>query len=225
VKLSEAIKLTDDIVRDNANKLANTQDADGLTASSTTALGLAFSTHSQYSPKRISQSIACGENGMILTSAINNFDEGFFPWVKIEFPIIPIGPPSWLDRTSFKLDVVDIGEVIRFIETIPGPGLLVRIVHCVGHVLPKDDTVDFTIRPSDGNALCHLAAAFKLQMLADFYGQTTNKPVGAADGSLSVFGTLSGQYMKLAALERGIYAAHMQAVYERSAIGQRLVRG
>jgi hypothetical protein len=223
--LSEAIALTQKIVRDNAAKLSDTQDEAGIEAPYESGLALALSTYSMRVPLRKTQTINCGANGMILTSAITGFDEGFISYLQVEHPVAVSGPPNWMTPDAYILDILDTGQVIRFVDAIPNTGDPCRIVHHVPHVAPNDDSAPFTVRGSDMNAVCHLAGANCLRMLSTYYGQTTNKPRITTDGSLSVFQTLSAEYTKLAAVEQGIYDAHMTIAYGGAAIGYRAVRG
>lgn len=165
--LGEARLLIQSLVKDEANKLDLVADLDR-------ALKMALATYSKYSPRVLSQTLAVGTNGEILTSAITSFDEGFIEQMQIEYPILTgAGKQTWIDRSEWDLQQGTAGQVIRF-YTI-GQGQNVRVVHRVKHVLPASDTLALSVPESDTEAVCNLAAAEALQMLARLFTQTIDK--------------------------------------------------
>jgi hypothetical protein len=137
------------------------------------ALKRALQTYSQFRPKRKSQTLIVGGNSSILTANIAEFDEGFINQMMIEYPITQSGPPIWLDSAEWCLQDLDAGQAIRFF-TIPS-GESVRIVHRCPHQLPTDDQLTLTVRESDAQAVCSLAAAECLQMLGDKYSSQASE--------------------------------------------------
>src|SRR5215471_13355741 len=137
------------------------------------ALKRALLTYSQFRPRRKSQTLVVGGNASIQTANITEFDEGFINQMMIEYPITNLGPPWWLDPAAWSLEDLDSGQVIRFFSIAPGES--VRIVHRCPHVMPTDDQTTLTVRDSDAQAVCTLAADECLQMLADKYSSQTSE--------------------------------------------------
>jgi hypothetical protein len=209
--LSEARQLIQTLVKDEANKLDMVVDFDQ-------ALGKALAFYSQKRPKVLSQTVAVGANAQVLTSAITDFDEGFIDQMMIEYPILNgSGDQTWLWRDTWELQTSNSGEVIRF-YTVP-EGQNVRFVHRVKHVLPVGDDVALTVRESDTEALCTLAAAEALQMLANIFTQTTDK---YPQSDFAAFGNKGSDYESRARAYRRLFLDHIRATMTRQTM---LARG
>jgi len=167
--LSEAREMIVGAVKDEAGKLTTPDDYDF-------ALKKALARYSQYRPRRISQTVATGANGEILTSAITDFDEGFIDRLQIEYPIATTsGTQTFLDSWQWEYQLSDSGMVIRFLDSIPAVGVNVRIIHRVKHSWPTSEDTALTVPEADTEAVCSLAIAECLQILSNLFTQTVDK--------------------------------------------------
>jgi hypothetical protein len=220
--VDEAITEIRATVRDQAKKLSNLKDVADFDAYETGfKRGLAM--YSQLRPRVFSQTLSCGANGRIPTSSISNYDEGFIDLMRIEFPIVDLGSPNWLDRSDWQLDLDGAVRVIRFTEVIPAEGQQVRIVHPVPHKMPADTTGLCTVIDSDMPAVVNWSAAECLQMLANEYAQASEHTVAQAD--IATFVNKSQIYSSRAAEMKKQFFLHLRAGRYRARGETQLVRG
>lgn len=215
-------------VRDQAQKLGNLKAGSGndLVAGFNayeTAFGRGLAVYSQLKPHRLSQTVLCGANGRIPTSSIAEFDEGFIALMRIEYPIVPLGEPNWLEDSDWQLDLDGSVQVIRFTEIVPGEGQPIRVVHLVPHRVPSDLTGACTAIDSDMPAVVNWSAAECLQMLADEYAQSSEHTVAAAD--IATFVNKSGIYSSRAAEMKKQFFLHLRAGRYRARQQMNVVRG
>lgn len=210
-------------VRDQARKLSNLKDVAEFNAYDA-AFGRALAFYSQIKPRATSQVLPCGVDGRIAVSSIAGFDEGFIHLMRIEYPIINIGQPNFLDGDDWQLDLDSESRIVRFTETVPATGQEVRIVHCVPHVMPEDTDVEtWSVTPSDRPAVVEWGAAECLQMLADEYAQSAESTVVQAD--IATFINKSGIYATRAAEMKKQFFLHLRASRSRAKGEIRIVRG
>lgn len=215
-------------VRDQAQKLGNLKAGNGndLVAGFNayeTAFARGLAVYSQLKPHRLSPTVSCGANGRVPTSSIAEFDEGFIDLMRIEYPIVPIGEPNWLEDSDWQLDLDGSVQVIRFTEIVPGEGQLVRVVHMVPHKAPSGFTGACTVPDSDMPAVVNWSAAECLQMLADEYAQSSEHTVAAAD--IATFVNKSGIYSSRAAEMKKQFFLHLRAGRYRARQRMNVVRG
>lgn len=198
--LDEALIEIQTTVRDQAGKLAeNTTDVDETPDAFRVALGRGLAFYSQLKPRRVTTTVAVGANGRLPVSSIANFCESFVSQLKIEYPIIPMGRPYWLDADDWILDQDSNSALeIRFVFVIPPLGSLVRIAHFCEHVIPVTDA--FTVPAADMQAVIHFSADAALTMLADEYAQASEAVIASAQ--IANFVNKSGIYAARAASER-----------------------
>lgn len=146
-----------------------------------TGLRRGLAQYSQLKPRKLSQVVTCGANGRIAIAGIADFDEGFINLLRVEYPIVEVGKPCWLDADDWQLYLDGESQVIRFTETIPANGERVGIHHSAAHVMPDDDDDALTVVASDMPAVVHWSAAECMQMLADFYVQSAEHSNQGAD--------------------------------------------
>jgi hypothetical protein len=167
--------------------------------------------------------VSCGANGRIAVSSIAEFDEGFANLMAIEYPLMPVGCPSWLEDYEWQLDLDGTALVIRFTETIPAQGDQVRIVHLAPHKAPSGFTGACTVIDSDMPAVVNWGAAECLQMLADEYAQSSEHTVAQAD--IANFVNKSGIYSSRAAEMKKQFFLHLRAGRYRARQNVSVVRG
>jgi hypothetical protein len=226
--VEEAIVEMRATVRDQALKLGNLKSGTGndLVAGFNayqTAFGRGLAVYSQLKPRKLSQTVFCGANGRVPTSSITEFDEGFVDLMRIEYPIIPLGEPNWLEDSDWQLDLDGSVQVIRFTQIIPGEGQQVRIVHLVPHKAPLDFTGACTVVDSDMPAVVNWSAAECLQMLADEYAQASEHTVASAD--IATFVNKSGIYSSRAVEMKKQFFLHLRAGRYRARQQMDVVRG
>lgn len=205
--LSEARELIIAMVKDDAPKLSTPDDYDQC-------LTKALARYSRYRPRRLSQTITAGANGLILTSAITGFNEGYVDRMRIEYPINETsGKQTWLEPDEWEFQRVDDAGsplvpiyVIRFFNGI-AEAANVRIVHTVKHALSSDDADSLTVPESDVEAVCDLAASEALGMLARIYTQSSDGRGVQAD--IASFQNKSADYSFRAKTLRDQFDEHM----------------
>lgn len=239
--LLEAVAKIKLLTRDDSGKLEDPTDYYDC-------LETALSFYSRLKAQQVTQDVACDANGEIAVSSITDFDENFLPQLQIEYPIstsgypTPVAPALWgfgglyrgfgqsagnryLALTEYMIYQAPTGRKIRFLNI---RSATVRILHRIIHKLPVDNASvtdpdgDLTVPDSDLIAVCWLAAAEALQILATFYANTTDQAAGA---DFVGFTTKSNQYEARAKTLRSKFDDHMENLghndYEQAA----MVRG
>ena len=180
----------------------------------------ALAIYSEKRPNILVAEIIADFTGAIFVSTLPNFDEGFLEQTQIEYPIVPNGRPIFLGRDEWEAYRTTVGLAVRLIYLAP-LGQTVRLSYRVPHVFPSDDVTALTIRASDFDALCHLAASLVNGKLASFYVQTTDNVLSDAVD----YKTRRTEYEARAKWERQQYDDHIDQARQRTYGRTTLVRG
>lgn len=203
----EAISEIATTIQDTAKKLGNPA-ADETPATYLLACKRGLGLYSQLRPRRVIQTVNVGANGRIAVSIIAGFSESFIDLMRIEYPIIQLGEPCWLDRDDWQLDTMfgsDSTLAIRFVRSVYAEGQPVRIAHFTTHLMPEDGDDPFTVADDDMPPVISFGSAFGLGMLSNWYKQSSE--VVSAGADITTFINKSGLY---AAGVKEHYAAGMQ---------------
>lgn len=94
---------------------------------------------------------------------------------KVEFPAGERNP-VYLEDEDWMIYEDTARQVLRFLNDVPSPTETARISYSLRHAVTA---VDGTIPDSDVEGVCHLAAAFALQSLANRYQSLQESTIGA----------------------------------------------